>query len=71
MYLRPPFEQTQKSLTIQSSIPIFNHLSQVVLKQKIFFHIAYDFDASNTEAPGVIDYKAILDPRLVGWLFWA
>ena len=35
-YLRSPFEQTQKSSTMQSSIPNFKHLSQVVLKQ-IFF----------------------------------
>ena len=32
--LRPPFEQTKKSSTMQSSIPIFKHLSQVLLKQK-------------------------------------
>ena len=34
--MSPPFEQTLKSSTMQCSI---KHLSQVVLKQKIFFHI--------------------------------
>ena len=36
--LRPPYEQTQKSSTIQASTPNFKHLNQVVLKQ-LFFHI--------------------------------
>ena len=31
--LRPPFEQTQKSSTMQSSISNFKHLSQLVLKK--------------------------------------
>ena len=51
--LRPPFEQTQKSSTMQSSIPILKHLSQVVLKQKIFFILPMYFYASNPGAPGV------------------
>ena len=40
---RPPFEQTLESSTIQCSIPYFKHLSQVVLKQKIFFIFSYVF----------------------------
>ena len=52
-YLRPPFEQTQKSSTMQSTIPNFKHLSQVVLKQKIFFILPMYFYASNPGAPGV------------------
>ena len=51
--LRPPFAHTQKSSTMQSSIPIFKHLSQVVLKQKIFFILPMYFYASNPGAPGV------------------
>ena len=35
-YLRPPFKQTQASSTLQSTIPNFKHLSQVVLKLQIF-----------------------------------
>ena len=35
--LRPPFVQTQRRFTNQSSISNFKHLSQVVLKQLIVF----------------------------------
>ena len=41
--LRPSFEQTKKSSTMQSSIPNFKQLSQVVLKHKIFFMFSYVF----------------------------
>ena len=43
--LRPPFEQTQKSSTMQSSISNFKHLSQVVLKQMIFSYFPMYFYA--------------------------
>ena len=33
--MRPPFEITQKSSTMQSTIPNFKHLSQAVLKLQI------------------------------------
>ena len=48
-----PFEQTQKSSTMQSTIPNSKHLSQVVLKLKIVFHLAMYFYVSNPGAPGV------------------
>ena len=50
---RPPFEQTQKSSTMQSTIPNFKHLSQGVLKLQIFFILPMYFYASNSGAPGV------------------
>ena len=53
LFLRPPFEQTQKSSTMQSSIPNFKYLSQEGLKQKIFFILPMYFYASNPGAPGV------------------
>ena len=59
-YLWPPFEQTQKSSTMQSTMPNFKHLSQVVLKQKIFFHIAYVFLCFKPRNPW---RKAMLDPQ--------
>ena len=46
-YPRPCFEQN-----MQSSIPNYKHLSQVVLKQKIFFILTMYFYASNPGAPG-------------------
>ena len=54
--LRPSFEQTKKSSTMQSSIPIFKNLSQVVLKQKIFFILPMYFYASNPGAPRVMPF---------------
>ena len=51
--LRPPFEQTKKGSTTQSSIPVLKHPSQVVLKQKIFFILPMYFYASNPGAPGL------------------
>ena len=43
-------EQTQKSSTIKFSIQNFKHLSQVVLKQKIFFVLPMYFYASKPGA---------------------
>ena len=42
-YLRPPFEQTQKSSTMKFSIPTSKHLSQVVLKKKVFEYYSMYF----------------------------
>ena len=38
---------------MQSTIPNFKHLSQVVLKLKIVFHLAMYFYVSKPGAPGV------------------
>ena len=48
-YLRPPFEQTQKSSTMKSSILNFKHLIQVVLKKKIFEYFSMYFYGLNLE----------------------
>ena len=58
--LRPPFEQTLKSSTMQSSVPNFNDLSQMVLKQKIFYIFSYVFLCFKPKSPW---RQAILDPR--------
>ena len=51
-YLRPPFEQSQKSSTMKSSIPNFKHLSQVVLQKKIFEYFSTSFYGMNLGPPG-------------------
>ena len=51
-YLRPPFEHTQKSCTMKSSIRNFKHLSQVVLKKKIFEYFFYVFLWFKPRTPG-------------------
>ena len=50
-YLRPSFEQTQKSSTMKSSIPNFKHLGQVVLKKKIFEYFFMYFYGLNLGPP--------------------
>ena len=62
--LRPPFDQTQKSSTMQSSIPHFKHLSQLVLKHKIFFIFSYVFLCFKLRSPW---RKAILDSWIFIW----
>ena len=55
----PLFEKTQKSSTMQSSRPIFKHLSQLVLKQKIFFILPIYFYASNPGASSIRPFWAL------------
>ena len=49
--LRPPFEQTQKSSSLQSSIPTFKPLSQVVFIHKIFPIFSYAFLCFRPRSP--------------------
>ena len=56
---RPPFEQTQKSSTMQSTTPNFKHLSQAVPQLQIFFILSMYFYASNSGAPGIWPFRIL------------